>query len=588
MLQGVMSQQQRREIGAHYTSEENILKVINPLFMDELWDEFERIKLIPKALDNFHDKISRLRFLDPACGCGNFLIITYRELRRLELEILKLQFKKSSLFDIERWLKVKLGQFYGIEIEDFPCQIFQVGMWLMEHQMNLRVSEIIKQLYVRLPLGKSANVVHGNALRIDWGTVVPKGELSYILGNPPFNGARTMLSRQKDDMGVVFGDLKGLGNLDYVTAWYKKAADMMKGTNIRSAFVSTNSIVQGEQPGILWKELMRMGIHINFGVPTFKWSNDASGKATVHCVIVGFSYLKTEPIINQYLVKAPIVFIESRQKPICCVPDMVFGNMPNDGGNLILSAEEYKEFIKYEPRAKKYIRRFMGADEFINNIPRYCLWLNGVEPSELRKMPFVMSRLEGVRNHRMASKREGTRKLADVPMLFGEIRQPDKDYIIVPRVSSEKRRYIPIGFVSPDVIANDSVLMIPDACLYHFGVLTSRVHMELVRAVCCRLEMRYSYSKYVFYNNFTWPNVTGVQRGEIAKLAQSVLNVRGCYSASSLADLYDNLSVTPEFHKAHQNLDRAVMKLYGFKGRNTPGDEECVVMLMDMYKKLVE
>jgi type II restriction/modification system DNA methylase subunit YeeA len=426
IFQGVMSREQRREIGAHYTSEENILKVIKPLFLDELWNEFEEVKLIDRKLTAFHEKISRLKFLDPACGCGNFLIITYRELRCLEFEILKIKCKEQALFDSKGMLKVSINQFYGIEIEDFPCQIFLVGMLLMEHQMNMTVSDYFGKPVINLPLEESANVFYGNALRVDWGIVVPKGELSYILGNPPFNGARTMLSKQKEDMGVVFGELKGFGNLDYVTAWFKKAADLMKGTNIRCGFVSTNSIVQGEQPAILWKALMRMGVHINFGVPTFKWSNDASGKAAVHCVIVGFSYLKTEPIINQYLIKAPIVFIESRQQPICRVPDMVFGNMANDGGNLILSAEEYEEFFKKEPKAKKYIRRFMGAEEFINNIPRYCLWLVGVEPSELRKMPLVKSRLEGVRKNRRASKSEGTRKLADVTMLFGEIRQPYK------------------------------------------------------------------------------------------------------------------------------------------------------------------
>ena len=590
MFQGVMNKEQRRETGAHYTSEENILKLINPLFMDELWNEFDRVKTAPAALDSFHEKLAKLKFLDPACGCGNFLIITYRELRVLELEVLKMKSNTKQLkFDITPLLKVSVEQFYGIEYEDFPCQIATVGMWLMDHQMNLRVSEQFGQYYARLPLIQSATIVHGNALRIDWGSVVPKQELNYILGNPPFVGARIMSSEQKDDILHIFGEkFKGVGNLDYVTAWYKKAADYTRTTNIKCALVSTNSITQGEQVSFLWKPLIEKGIYINFGIHTFKWSNEAKGKAAVYCVIVGFSYQKTTPNINPYLLEAPTVFIESRSNPICNVPEIGIGNKPIDGGNYLFTESEKDEFLKKEPKAEKWFRKWIGADEFINRYFRYCLWLGECPPDELRKMPECMKRVETVRQFRLASASEGTRKIAETPRRFHVENMPESTYIVIPETSSERRRYIPIGFISPDILSSNAIRIIPNATLYHFGILTSNVHMAWTRAVCGRLKSDYRYSKDIVYNNFPWPDATDEQITAIEKLAQAVLDARALFPGSSLGDLYDPLTMPPELLKTHKELDRAVMKLYGFTAQNTPSEAACVAALMERYKTLAE
>ncbi|MCL2410671.1 MAG: N-6 DNA methylase [Treponema sp.] len=584
MFQGVMDKDQRRELGAHYTSEENILKLINPLFMDELWKEFDDIKTSPKGLDVFHDKISKLKFLDPACGCGNFLIITYRELRRLELEILKMKISSAQReLDISPMVKVNVEQFYGIECEEFPCQIAQVGMWLIDHQMNLLVSEQFGMYYARLPLTQSATIVSANALRIDWESVVPKGELSYILGNPPFVGYAYANAEQKADMALIFPNNK---NLDYVCAWYKKSTDMMKDTFIKTAFVSTNSIAQGEQPTILWKPLVEQGIYINFGIPTFKWSNEAKGKAAVHCVIIGFSFIKTKPNINQYLLEAPTVFIEKRTKPICDdVPIISRGSQPSCGGNLIIEANEYKDFISKEPLAQKYIKRFMMGEEFINKLERHCLWLVNVSPSELRKMPIVMERVEKVRQMRLASSKASTRDKAETPTLFDEIKQPSTDYIAIPVVSSENRKYIPIGYLSSEIIAGNKLFTITNASLYHFGIITSSVHMAWMRAICGRMKSDYSYSNTIVYNNFLWSNANEEQKAEIEKLAQAVLDARALFPESSLADLYDPLTMPPELQKAHQTLDRAVMKLYGFK--KDVSEAAIVAELMERYRELV-
>ena len=582
-----MDKNQRRELGAHYTSEENILKLINPLFMDNLWKEFARVKTKPIALERFHDRISRLKFLDPACGCGNFLMIAYRELRLLELEILKMRSggARKRIPDISPLLKVSVEQFYGIEYEDFPCRTAQLGMRLIDHQMNLRVFEHFGQYYARLPLTQSATIVHGNALRIDWESVVPKNELSYILGNPPFNGARWMNNAQKDDMLHVFENIKGVGNLDYVTAWYKKAADMMSGSTIRTAFVSTNSIVQGEQAAILWKPLTERGIFINFGVSTFKWSSEANGKAAVHCVIIGFSCRKTTPNINPYLIEAPTVFINRRTKPLCNVPEMVFGSMANDGGNLIIEENEYEVFVEKEPSALPYIKRFMMGDEFINNKKRWCLWLVNISPSIIRKLPLVMERVTKCRNYRLESRRKVTRKGADFPSRFMEVRQPDSDYIAIPKVSSERRKYIPTGYLDKEIIAGDKLFTLTNAGLYHFGVLTSTVHMAWIRTVCGRLKSDYSYSNTIVYNNFPWPNATSEQKAEVENPAQAVLEARSKYPDSSLADLYDPLNMPPELLKAHQNLDRAVIKLYGLS-KDTP-EPAIVAALMERYRELI-
>jgi len=581
MFQGVMDKNQRRELGAHYTSEENILKLINPLFMDELWKEFDRVKTDPAALDRFHEKIAGLKFLDPACGCGNFLIITYRELRMLELEVLKMKIGAGQrVLDISPLLKVSVEQFYGIECEDFPCQIARVGMWLIDHQMNLRVSDQFGQYYARLPLTQSATIVHGNALRIDWENVVPKEELSYILGNPPFIGYAYQSSEQKEDIALLTKNK----NLDYVAMWYIKAAQYIQNTQIRGAFVSTNSIVQGEQVTALWKPLSEtLNIYINFGIPTFRWSNEAKGKAAVHCVIVGFSAQKTENDLNPYLVKATVVFLEKRSKPICDVPEMSRGNEPADGGNLLLNQDEYEELIAKEPLAEKYIKRFSMGEEFLHNIPRYCLWLVGAAPADLKKMPRIMERVEKVRQMRLTSKRARTLELAQTPTLFERTKNPCR-FLALPKVSSERRKYIPIAYLDGNTIVGDKLFFVPDATLYHFGILTSAVHMAWMRVVCGRLEMRYSYSSTIVYNNFPWPDVIDEQKAIIEKLTQEVLDARALFPDNSLADLYDPLIMPQELLNAHKELDRAVMKLYGFSKDTT--EPAIVAALMERYREL--
>jgi len=613
MFQGVMDAKQRREMGAHYTSEENILKLINPLFLNELWQEFDRVKTDTTALDRFHEKIARMNFLDPACGCGNFLIITYRELRILELEILKMKTGSSQLIlDITPMLKVGVEQFYGIEYEDFPCQIAQVGMWLTDHQMNLRASEQFGTYYARLPLAQSATIVHGNALRLDWERVIPKHELSYILGNPPFVGSKMMNGEQRADIAVVVVDdkgnsTKGSGTLDYVSAWYYKAAKYLHGTRIRAAFVSTNSIVQGEQAASLWKPLINeLGIYIDFAYRTFKWGNEAKGKAAVHCVIIGFCRGDYKPPasdgkriifdgderiiaknINPYLVDAPNVFIESRGKPLRDVPQIGIGNKPIDGGNYLFTENEMAEFLRREPQAEKWFRPWIGSDEFINGYRRYCLWLGDCSPAELRQMPEAMKRVEAVKQFRLASKSAPTRKIAEMPRCFHVENMPDSNYIVIPEVSSERRRYIPIGFVPPEIMSSNLVKIVTGATLYHFGILTSNVHMAWVRAVCGRLKSDYRYSKDIVYNNFPWAVATVEQISAIEKLAQAILDARELFPDSSLADLYDPNAMPPELLKAHQNLDRAVMKLYGFSVKETT-EASCVAALMERYRKMVD
>lgn len=613
IFQGVMNPIERRELGAHYTSEENIIKVIKPLFIDELWHEFEMIKGNSKQLSVFHEKLGKLKFLDPACGCGNFLIITYRELRILELEVLKMLIDDFRLLkyefdeegygkiDITKYCKIDVNQFYGIEYEEFPAQIAQVGMWLMDHQMNTLVAEYFGVYYARLPLRKSATIVNGNALRVKWEEIVPKQDLNYILGNPPFVGARFMNSEQKKDIIDVFGDMRGSGNLDYVTAWYKKAAEFMKNTMVRSAFVSTNSISQGEQVALFWKLLFdEFDILIDFAYRTFKWGNDTKGNAAVHCVIIGFSSnnKKISKIIynedgsetlasniNPYLVDGPNVFIFRKTTPICDVPQMIFGSMANDGGFLLLSKNEKEELIQKEPLVEKYIRVFMMGYEFINRVERYCLWLVGISPKDLKQMPLVMERVNKVRNNRIQSKRGATQLLSESPTLFAEIRQPSTTYVALPKVSSERRKYIPIGFLPSNVIAGDKLFVVPNATLYDFGVLTSNVHMSWMRTVGGRLKSDYSYSNTIVYNNFPWPFPTEQQRDSIEKFAQGVLDARNLYPESSLADLYDPLTMPTELLKAHNNLDRAVVAAYG--GQKCNSEAERVADLMKRYQKLV-
>jgi len=608
MFQSVMNEKERRNLGAHYTSEENIQKLIHPLFLDELWTEFDKIKALKSdvrlaRLNAFHDKLASLKFLDPACGCGNFLVITYRELRILELSVIKELLGPNRLLDVDHYIKVNVDQFYGIEIEEFPAQIAEVAMWLMDHQMNLLVRDMFGEYYVRIPLRKSASILCANALTTDWESVVPKAELSYILGNPPFVGARMMGESQKNDLLTVFGDLKNSGNLDFVTAWYKKAALYIQGTRLECAFVSTNSICQGEQVPILWPELMnRHGITINFAHTTFRWSNEAKGQAAVYCVIVGFSledrknkklYLystvTSDPIetkvsqINAYLIDAPIVFMDSRREPICKVSPMVFGNMPNEGGYLLLTQAERDDIIREHPVLEEIIKTFYGADNFINNAPRYCFWLNGVNPGKYKNSKEFISRIDSVRKMRMDSPRAATRVLATTPMLFGEIRQPSTEYVLIPRHSSERRKYIPIGFMPAEIIAGVSNLIIPDATKFEFGVLTSAMHMAWMRYVCGRLKSDYRYSASIVYNNFPWPEPTDKQREDIELAAQDVLEARAKFPGSSLADLYDPDLMPPVLAKAHNKLDKLVEKAYG---KSFGSDAERVAFLFERYQKL--
>lgn len=609
VFESTLNPETRRSGGMHYTSIENIHKVIDPLFLDELREKFDEIKTLkaPKVLKDrtyaFCQKLSKLTFFDPACGSGNFLTETYISLRRLENEALRLIYQNQMVLDTGDIIKVSIGQFYGIEINDFAATVAKTALWIAESQMMRETEDILSVNFDFLPLKSYANIVEGNALSTDWETVVPKDKLDYIMGNPPFVGARLMSKEQKDDLLAVFGSKwKSAGNLDYVSCWYKKAADLMKGTHIRTALVSTNSVSQGESVAILWKPLFEDGVHINFAHRTFRWDSEASIKAHVHCVIIGFSiapfykskviYSSERPIIanniNAYLIDAPSVFIESTKKPLCNVPDLVFGSMPNDNGFLSDYSQEEKDAIVLDyPDAKIAFRRFVGATEFINNKVRWCLWLQGVSPNIIRNIPPISKAVSSVKEMREQSSREATRKLADVPMLFGEIRQPNTDYIIIPAHSSEKRKYIPIGFVSKDIICSNANLLMPNASLYHFGVLTSNIHNAWIHTVCGRIKSDFRYSVNIVYNNFPWPTPTAEQKAKIEHTAQAILDARSKHPDCSLADLYDEVAMPPELRKAHQANDRAVMQAYGFDVKSMT-ESTCVSELMKMYQKLTK
>lgn len=613
VFESTLNPETRRSGGMHYTSIENIHKLIDPLFLDGLKAEFAEIKEITvdrthKAkLESFQKKLAGLKFLDPACGSGNFLTETYISLRRLENETLSLLHRGQIMLDVGDPIQVSIGQFYGIEINDFAVTVAKTALWIAESQMMKETEDVVHMSLDFLPLKSYANITEGNALQVDWASVVPKHEMNYIMGNPPFVGYSLQSKAQKDDILSVYVDEKGkpyktAGKIDYVSGWYFKAAQLMQGTAVRTAFVSTNSITQGEQVAGVWKPLYeRFGIHIDFAHRTFRWDSEASIKAHVHCVIVGFSnepnpapkriytterYQEVENI-NPYLLDAPNVFIDSRTNSICNVPQMVYGNKPTDGGFLFLSPEERDELLKREPGTEKFIRQIYGATEYINNKARYCLWLVGASPSELRKSPFIMERVEQVRQFRLNSTKAATQRSADTPTLFQEIRHPDSEYIIIPRHSSETRRYIPFGFVQPQIVVNDAVQIIPDAKIYHFGIMMSNVHMAWTRAVCGRIKSDYRYSKDVVYNNFPWPTPTDTQKTKIEQTAQAILDARARYPESSLADLYDELTMPPELRKAHQDNDRAVMQAYGFSVRDMT-ESICVAELMRMYQSLTE
>lgn len=605
LFQSIMNKEARRNLGAHYTSEKNILKLIKPLFLDGLWEEFEKIKGNKNKLYEFHSKLRTLKFLDPACGCGNFLVIAYRELRILELAVLRAsKDSKQQSFDVHSLIKLDVDQFFGIEIEEFPAQIAQVALWLMDHQMNLQVSEEFGLYFARIPLRASSTIVCANALRLDWNDVVPAAQMSYIMGNPPFSGAMVMSDQARIDLALVFSDLNGAGVLDFVACWYWLAAKYIDGTEVEVGFVSTNSICQGEQIGILWPSILgRHKAKINFAHRTFKWNNEARGKAAVHCIIIGFSFAeKTKKIIyeyedidgephavsakhiNAYLIDCPDVFLGNRSNPICNIPSMRFGSMPRDGGNLLFLQSEYEESVAKDYRIKDFIKSYVGAEEFLNGGWRWCLWLNEINPSLYRNIPPVMERIQKTKEFRMASKAASTRRFAETPAIFCQIAQPESNYLLVPGVSSERRTYIPIGFMSSNVIANNLVFIIPDAGLLHFAIIQSAMHMAWVRYTCGRLESRYRYSKDIVYNNFPWPeNPSEKQKQTIETAAQGILDARLQFPDSSLADLYDPLTMPPVLLKAHQTLDKAVDAAYGKVAFKT--EAERVAFLFELYQK---
>ena len=614
VFESTLNPETRRNGGMHYTSIENIHKVIDPLFLNDLRREFQETKAEPvqkarvRKLHAFQDKLASLTFFDPACGSGNFLTESYISLRRLENEVIKAIYSIEPLSAFDNPIKVSINQFYGIEINDFAVTVATTALWISESQMMAETERIVHHDIDFLPLKSYANIHEGNALRTDWHEVCPNPD--YIIGNPPFVGASMMSKQQKKEITELFPKNRMAGVLDYVSGWYVKAAQMVQGTDTQCAFVSTNSICQGEQVAALWKPLKEhFGIHIDFAYRTFRWDSEANLKAHVHCVIVGFSCTDSKKErtifdngqqikadnINAYLIDAPDIYVSRRSKPLCDVPLCTRGNQPTDGGNLIVEEKDIDDFINKEPNSKKFIKRLIGATEFINNKKRYCLWLVDATPAELRSMPLVMERINKVKEMRLASSFGPTRELANVPYRFRETWNPDT-YIVIPRVSSERRRYVPMGFLDKSIIPTDSVIIIPSATLYHFGVLESNVHMAWMRVVCGRLKSDYRYSKDVVYNNFPWPGslpseegrgaVSDAQRQKIAQTAQGILDERAKYPDSSLADLYDPTTMPYDLLEAHRRNDRAVMQAYGFSTKMT--ESECVARLFEMYARMTE
>ena len=584
MFQSATDQENRRILGAHYTSEQNIMKIIEPLFLDELWAEFDKIKNQPKKLQEFHKKITKLKFLDPACGCGNFLIIAYRELRLLEIEILRKRYDSDeTMLEISNLSQVDIHQFYGIEIEELPAKIAEVALWLTDHQMNLKLSETFGQYFARIPLSKFDNIKCANALRMEWRKLT-KGKINYILGNPPFVGSSYQTPRQKQDMKIVFEKLPGAGVLDYITAWYLKAAEYIENTRVEVGFVSTNSITQGEQVAILWNHLfLKHDIKIHFAHRTFQWTNEAQGKAAVHCVIIGFANfdadkkmlydyqdIKGAPQeriaknINPYLLDAPNILVTKRSKPLADVAEISYGSKPVDGGFLLLDQTEKEAIILTDKRTQKFIRPFLGAREFLYNIPRYCIWLKDTSPNQYNDIANIMNRIKAVKKYREKSKKLPTRQAATIPYIFTEIRHPETNYLAIPEISSETRDYIPIGYIDKNTIASNRLYMVPNASLYEFAILTSAMHNCWIRYTAGRLKSDYCYSSGIVYNNFVWPqDITNAQKNKIASLGQAVLDARKAHPTSNLADLYNPLTMPPNLRNAHNKLDREVDKAYG-------------------------
>ena len=608
IFESILSGDERRAGGMHYTSVENIHKVIDPLFLDELRLEFQKAGNKKPALRKLQDKMASLTFLDPAAGSGNFLTQTYLELRALENEILSKLLEDTITMDfgegdVPSFIKVNVGQFYGIEINDFAVSVASAALWIADHQANQQTAKIIDHSVINLPLKNYSNIVCGNALRMDWNNVLPASECSYIMGNPPFLGARNQTTEQKAEIQEAFADAKNSGNIDYVAGWYAKATDYIQGTDIKCAFVSTNSICQGEQVANIWKPLFEEGVHINFAHKTFRWSSEATGGAHVFCVIVGFSlspdatalFEYETPVsaftersvkhINAYLINAPNTLVYSRSKPLSDVPEMGIGNKPIDGGSYLFTPNEKEDFLLREPMAARFFRPFVGASEFIRGNLRWCLWLGDITASELAERPECRRCIEAVREFRLSSRSEGTRKIASTPTRFHVENMPENNFILVPRHSSDRRRYIPIGFVSPESIAGDSTLLISPATLYHFGVLTSQFHNAWMRIVAGRLKGDYRYSAGVVYNNFVWPDPTDVQKVKIEECAQAILDARENYPNSSLADMYDpdNDFLFLDLVKAHEALDKTVEQAYGV---DFNGDEQKIVAhLFELYDR---
>ena len=584
LFQSIMDKPERRHIGAHYTSERDILKLIRPLFLDELRARFEKSKTSKAELKRLHRELGEIRLLDPACGCGNFLVISYRELRLLEIDILRALYPsqgKQRVIDIRTELHIDVDQMYGIEIEEWPARIAEVAMWLMDHQMNMEVSRVFGQYVARLPLAHSATIENRNALDGDWDSLLAPRRCSYVLGNPPFVGKKARSPEQVQDMGRVFGERPGSGILDYVCCWYELASRYAKKGGARVAFVSTSSVAQGEQPGILWPPIFKRKQLIDFAHRTFPWESEARGKAHVHVVIIGFTGsiprrmifdydpkgvslgASTVTNISPYLAQGRNTAVTNRESPLCTVPPISFGSMPNDDGHLLLSDDEKAALTAEDPRVTPYIRPLISTKQFLKGERRWCLWLLGANPADVRKIPPLLDRIEKVRKYRKASKRKTTKALGDTPMVFGEIRQPEHDYILIPRHSSERRDYIPLVFLTPESIVSDSCMFVPEATLYHFGVLHSMMHMAWVRHVGGRLESRYRYSARLVYNNYPWPeNTTRAQKKSVEQAVQQVLDERKLHPEASLADLYDPLTMPIGLRKAHEKLDRAVDRCY--------------------------
>lgn len=606
MFQSVMDPAKRTALGEQYTPQYIIQKLIKPLIIDELYVEFASCRGNATRLEQYHNKLANIRVLDPACGCGNFLIVTYAMLRKLEIEVIRCKYPRNEDlpedFDLDSQIRVNVGQFYGFDIEEFPCQIAQAGMWLVDHKLNVEVAKEFGHPFIRIPLSDKASIFTVDSLKEDWNEYVDKNRISYIIGNPPFIGAKKP-DCPRADIQRLFEGYPNAGLLDAVAGWYMCAAKYMQGTRIKAAFVSTNSIIQGEQVSALWEPLIKhLNVEISFGYRPFKWTNEASDMATVHCVIIGFQTFHSDgqktlyndeeapeklQLINPYLDGLPeITFLYRRNTPLCNVPSIGIGNKPIDNGNYLFKKNQKESFVREEPLSEKWFKPWYGSEEFLSKKPRYCLWLGDCPPDELARMPKAQERVNAVREYRLHSTSQPTRNIADRPKRFHVENMPTVPYLVIPEVSSERRQYIPMGFMTPDVLCSNLVKLMPGATLYHFGVLTSSIHMTWMRAVCGRLEERYRYSIEIVYNNFPWPSANDEQKARLEALAQAVLNVRDRYPDTSYKVLYNVATMPDDLIQAHRALDRYVKRLYGLSATAT--ERDCIIELYRRYRTLTE